>query len=1498
MKIFLYFILIITSFTIYKINAQSPDTWIQKSSLSSTGNGAVGFSIGNKGYIGTGSDAVNSMTRSFWEFSPVTNTWTQKANFGGTARYGAIGFSIGSKGYIGTGVDNTFIYKKDFWQFDPLLNVWSQKTDLGGVGRRFASGFSIGSKGYIVTGGDDNGNVLNDIWEYDPSTDTWNQKANFTGVGRMGAVAFCIGNKGYIGTGFDGNINTARNDFWEYDPSINGWTQKSNFGGSNRFFASGFSIENRGYIGTGWAYDAVYAKDIWEFDPSLNSWNWKSDLGGLGRNQAFGFNIGNRGYIGRGVISSGKSNDFWEYTPSFIIDITNLSRAGSLCSDSSVTVIYAINSSFSPGNIFTAQLSDANGSFVNKVDIGNITSITGGNIFAIIPHSISSGSGYRIRVVSSNPVIIGADNGIDLSLNIKPIIIEGGFTSFCLGGSVTLTSNSNGGNIWSPGGATTEIINVNTSGTYTVNNGCLSSSPVTIKANPLPTITSNSPLCPGNTLNLNASGGTSFSWTGPNGFTSSKKTPIITNVTNANSGNYVVSVRNEWALKANFGLLRRGGTGFSIGNKGYFGTGFISSGNYRNDFWEYDLSSNTWTQKANFGGAVRYDATGFSINNKGYIGTGIANAGDIKNDFWEYDPFLNSWTRKADFGGAAVYGAVGLSDGTFGYIGTGNNVSYRNDIWKYNPVLDTWTSFSFYPEGTYKAVGFSIGTDLYIGTGLANPVCKKDFWKPNGSGGWTQLADFGGTARYKAAGFSIGGKGYIGTGIDINGNYTNDVWEYDPTSNTWIQVATFGGDARSDAVGFNIGNKGYIGFGFNGSINKNDFWEFTPGNGCNAILSTTVSVLNPVITPTISSNSPVCSGYALNLSASGGTNYSWTGANVFLSTLQNPVISNVNSANGGNYTVVVSNICGSASASSSVIINPSPTTTAGSNSPVCQNNTINLNSSGGPTYSWTGPLNFNSTLQNPSTDMTSLTAGTYIVTVTNGLGCTSSASTNVIMNPLPTVTASSNSPVCIGSNLNLSCTVIPGAVNFTWNGLHFNSSQQNPIIPNATIFYTGIFSCTVIDIHGCVGFGSTIVNMIPSPNVTISNNGPLCEGSTLNLTSVGGQSYSWTGASGFTSTLQNPIIINATVNNDGIYTVIATAANACTASKNTIVNVFSGAVNDNNVCTIDACNTLTGPSHINIPIEDDGNMCTTDGCDPLTGMFHSQINIDDSNACTIDGCNSISGIFHSQVILTDDGNICTTDGCNSLTGVFHNQVNISDGDACTEDGCNSITGIFHNFLTIDDGNSCTLDGCNSITGVFHSPICNVTLNSNIFLEGYYLGGGLMNNFLNITGVSVDPLDADSIFVSAMDPSSPFAEVDRQPGILKTNGDVTVVFSPTVVPDGFYYLKINHRNSVETWSADRVKLTSVISYSFSSAISQAYLSNEALTFDALHAAIFTGDINHDGAVDASDFLELDPSIQNGDGGYKVGDLNGDGAVDASDFLVLDPNIQNGIGASIP
>ncbi|MCY7410641.1 MAG: hypothetical protein LH473_10230 [Chitinophagales bacterium] len=72
---------------------------------------------------------------------------------------------------------------------------------------------------------------------------------------------------------------------------------------------------------------------------------------------------------------------------------------------------------YSAGNIFTAQLSDASGSFSSPTSIGTFTSTQSGTIGVTIPIATPTGTQYRIRVVSSNPSITGTDNGEDITIN-------------------------------------------------------------------------------------------------------------------------------------------------------------------------------------------------------------------------------------------------------------------------------------------------------------------------------------------------------------------------------------------------------------------------------------------------------------------------------------------------------------------------------------------------------------------------------------------------------------------------------------------------------------------------------------------------------------------------------------------------------------------------------------------------------------------------------------------------------------------------------------------------------------------------------------------------------------------------------------------------------------------------------------------------------------------------------------------------------------------------
>lgn len=252
----------------------SNDSWSQKANLPGGGRwAATSFSIGDKGYAGIGTINGNSPTNDFWEYNPTNNTWTQKANYPGAGKVASVGFAIEGKGYIGTGSPSSTIGNEtnDFWEYNPLTDTWTQKSLFAGGPRDRAVGFSIGEKGYIGTGYFFNGspNITNDFWEYDPTTNLWTQKASLPGSERNNAIGFSIGNNGFIGLG-----NQSLLDFWHYDSENNLWTQMANFSGPSRLGSIGLSIGNKGYVGFGYYIESgtlVNLNDFWEYENSVLS---------------------------------------------------------------------------------------------------------------------------------------------------------------------------------------------------------------------------------------------------------------------------------------------------------------------------------------------------------------------------------------------------------------------------------------------------------------------------------------------------------------------------------------------------------------------------------------------------------------------------------------------------------------------------------------------------------------------------------------------------------------------------------------------------------------------------------------------------------------------------------------------------------------------------------------------------------------------------------------------------------------------------------------------------------------------------------------------------------------------------------------------------------------------------------------------------------------------------------------------------------------------------
>jgi archaellum component FlaF (FlaF/FlaG flagellin family) len=224
------------------------------------------------------------------------------------------------------------------------------------------------------------------------------------------------------------------------------------------------------------------------------------------------------------------------------------------CQGDSMVVNYSAAGTYNTGNVFTAQLSNAAGSFSAPVNIGMVSSTVSGTINCVVP-TVPFGAGYRVRVSASNPAQSGSDNGTDLTIGaINATITPGGPMSFCQGGTVLLIANSgtgltyqwtlNGNNI---AGATTSSYTANASGNYAViitSGTCTStSSSVSVSVSPLPsaviTPSGSTNLCQGETVTLSvpSNPGETYSWLF-NG----------TTIPGANQSSYLASVQGYFSV--------------------------------------------------------------------------------------------------------------------------------------------------------------------------------------------------------------------------------------------------------------------------------------------------------------------------------------------------------------------------------------------------------------------------------------------------------------------------------------------------------------------------------------------------------------------------------------------------------------------------------------------------------------------------------------------------------------------------------------------------------------------------------------------------------------------------------------------------------------------------------------------------------------------------------------------------------------------------------------
>ena len=180
----------------------------------------------------------------------------------------------------------------------------------------------------------------------------------------------------------------------------------------------------------------------------------------------------------------------------------------------------------------------------------------------------------------------------------------------------------------------------------------------------------------------------------------------------------------------------------------------------------------------------------------------------------------------------------------------------------------------------------------------------------------------------------------------------------------------------------------------------------------------------------------------------------------------------------------------------------------------------------------------------------------------------------------------------------------------------------------------------------------------------------------------------------------------------------------------------------------------------------------------------------------------------------------------------------------------------------------------SVNSVYRRPVIElpVTLNQKVFIQGFY------------NPVS-DAMVRDTVTVYLRNATSPYEVIDLARSVADSSGYGSFQFS-NAVNGADYYIQLEHRNSLETWSNTPQQFTaSVLDYDFTTANTQAYGDNMIqINASPVRFGIYNGDVNQDGIIDLNDVLMIYNDANAFGSGYVVTDINGDSVVDLNDVII--------------
>jgi hypothetical protein len=827
------------------------------------------------------------------------------------------------------------------------------------------------------------------------------------------------------------------------------------------------------------------------------------------------------------------------------------------------------------------------------------TSVNNAGTYSVTVTSLASGcTATASTLVDGNTDIPAVNAGPDVTVN-------------CINPSATLTAVANGSLLWSTG-ATSNSITVNPnvttiySVTVTASNGCTASDQVTVTANkvtPVANLTANGNNCITNNSQLfgSASSGMApytFSYSGPNGFTSTDQNPLITDngtytltVTDVNGCTdtesiiifteftpFVIVITSEICVGETVTLTASGGISYQWGQ------------NANNQTTPAIQVSPTET--------TAYMVTVTSAD--GCVGTGTATITVYEIPvITSLDVVQNSSCNNTGNTGKITVNATGQSGLTLQYRINGgqwqpSNIFNNLGNGTYNVEVSYTTRFC--PSNPVQATIMSV-PGLVVVAEDDKIVC------PSSPFTLTAVAN-NGTAPYNYN-WSNGATGnpINITGINVNTTYIVTVTDFKGcTATDVVNVSLIAAPVSSISGPDQVCVDEFAVFTANPPVaNATYFWDFNGGISADGdnddpaetvkwpsiyqntfrTVSLTITKDNCPVTYTkqvfvkqgpflITSGSyDVCQGGSVQIGpnpndpgqVSPGATFLWT-PNLFLN--NNAVAQPVSNPPFDITYTLTATINGCVETRQVVVnveVNLNPIADAGPDKVLCDGESVVIG--GNPTATpppggaiqgvvWIPAAGLNNPLlNNPTASPTSNTQYQVVVVATSG--CADTAFVNITVNPRPTITASASpSTICINESSTLTAVGSGGTqpYTFSWsNGL--GSGASKTVSPQSTTTYL----VTISDINGCTASTSVTVTVNPRPTITASASpSTICinESSTLTAVGSGGtQPYTFSWSNGLGSGASKTVSPQSTTT----YLVTISDINGCTASTSVTVTV-------------------------------------------------------------------------------------------------------------------------------------------------------------------------------------------------------------------------------------------------------------------------------------------------------------------------------------------------------